>query len=384
MRVLFIFGTRPEAIKLAPVILHLRSDPARFEPRICVTAQHREMLDQVLEVFDLRPHHDLDLMRPDQNLHDLTGAIITSLRTILLDERPDWVLVQGDTTTVWAAALAAFYLEIPVAHVEAGLRTYDRHQPFPEEINRRLCTQLADLHFAPTLRARENLLAEGVRDDRIVVTGNTVIDALFTVLERAQRDPPDDVIALKRRLREAIGEQRMVLITGHRRESFGAGFEAICSAIAALAGRYRDVAFVYPVHLNPNVQRPVQRLLGGRPNVHLLEPLGYAAFAWLMHRSSLILTDSGGIQEEAPSLGKPVLVTRNTTERPEGLEAGCVKLVGNRKERIISSVREYLEQADLDRPRTIRNPYGDGHAAGRIAAALLQYGRAGPEISSGD
>ena len=373
MKILFVFGTRPEAIKLAPVILHLRGD-ARFEPRVCVTAQHREMLDQVLTLFGIEPDHDLDLMQPGQNLHDLTARIISVLRGVLVDERPDWVVVQGDTTTVWAAALAAFYLDIKVAHVEAGLRTFDKRQPFPEEINRRLCTSLADLHLAPTDRARDNLRAEQIPDDRIVVTGNTVIDALKWVLERIRHDPPADVAALQTRLAGPLGEGRMVLITGHRRESFGRGFETICTAIATLSQTHPDVAFVYPVHLNPNVQEPVRRLLSERPNVHLLDPLGYAAFAWLMQRSTLILTDSGGIQEEAPSLGKPVLVMRNTTERPEGVEAGCVQLVGTETDRIVAAAREHLDNPRSADRTTRHNPYGDGHAAERIADALRGSG----------
>ncbi len=372
VKVLFVFGTRPEAIKLAPVVQCLAQDTGRFVPRICVTAQHREMLDQVLELFELTPDHDLNLMRPDQNLHDLTARIISAMRPVLVEERPDWVLVQGDTTTVWAAALAAFYLSIKVGHVEAGLRTFDKRQPFPEEMNRRLCGRLADLHFAPTQGARRNLLDEHVPDEDIIVTGNTVIDALIRVLDRIERDPPRAVGRLQERLRPAIGDGRMVLITGHRRESFGSGFERICTAIAELASVYPEVAFTYPVHLNPNVQDPVRRILSGFENVHLLEPLGYAPFAWLMQRSTLILTDSGGIQEEAPSLGKPVLVMRNTTERPEGVEAGCVTLVGNETERIVTAVRDCLDDLNLESRTVPQNPYGDGQASQRIARALLE------------
>lgn len=281
------------------------------------------------------------------------------------------MFVQGDTTTVWTAALAAFYENIRVGYVEAGLRTFDKRQPFPEEINRRLCTQLADLHFAPTPRSRENLLAERVPEERIVVTGNTVIDALLWVLKRVQDDPPAEVRQLQDWVTEHVGDRRLVLITGHRRESLGTGLENICQAIANLAADLPYVHWVYPVHLNPNVQEPVRRILAGKPNVHLLDPLPYAPFCWLMQRSTLILTDSGGVQEEAPSLGKFVLVTRNTTERPEGIEAGCVKLVGNDQRRIVEQVSTFLTG---DHARTApRNPYGDGQASARIADAILRY-----------
>jgi UDP-N-acetylglucosamine 2-epimerase (non-hydrolysing) len=371
-KVLFVFGTRPEAIKLAPVILHMQSRPEQFDVRICASAQHRQMLDQVLELFRITPHHDLNLMQPGQNLFDLTANLIRSLGPVLRAEKPDWVLVQGDTTTVWTAALAAFYEGIRVGHVEAGLRTFDKRQPFPEEINRRLCTQLADLHFAPTERARQNLLAEQVSPDRIVVTGNTVIDALFWVLNRLRSDPPPDVQHWQTWVAEQVADRPLVLITGHRRESFGEGFENICRAIANLAAAFPYVNWVYPVHLNPNVQEPVRRMLADRPNVHLLEPLPYAPFCWFMQRSTLILTDSGGVQEEAPSLGKPVFVMRNTTERPEGVEAGCVQLVGNDEARIVAALSAHLSGAGA-RPATA-NPYGDGHAAIRIADAVAAGG----------
>jgi len=367
-RLLFVFGTRPEAIKLAPVILHTRSRPEEFEVRTCATAQHRQMLDQVLELFSIRPEVDLNLMRPGQDLFDVTVGVIAALKPVLREQRPDWVLVQGDTTTVWTAALAAFYEGVRVGHVEAGLRTFDKRQPFPEEINRRLCTQLADLHFAPTESARQNLLAECVPADRIVVTGNTVIDALLWVRQRIRTDPPADVIRLQRWVDEQVDNRRLVLITGHRRESFGQGFENICRAIATLAAAFPDVHWVYPVHLNPNVQEPVRRVLGGRPNIHLLDPLPYAPFCWLMERSTLILTDSGGVQEEAPSLGKRVFVMRSVTERPEGVEAGCVKLVGNRAESIIDEVGGALGSGETNLPA--RNPYGDGQASRRIADAI--------------
>jgi UDP-N-acetylglucosamine 2-epimerase (non-hydrolysing) len=373
VRLLFVFGTRPEAIKLAPVILHARARPADFDVRVCVTAQHRQMLDQVLEAYGIRPDADLDIMKPDQDLFDVTAAVVTGLKPVLREQRPDWVLVQGDTTTVWTAALAAFYEGVKVGHVEAGLRTFDKRQPFPEEINRRLCTQLADLHFAPTPQSRRNLLDEHIPGRRIVVTGNTVIDALLWMVHKIEADPPADVAAIRKWAADTFGDARMVLVTGHRRESFGEGFEHICRAILRLSEKFQDVHWVYPVHLNPNVQEPVHRILCNRPNVHLLAPQPYAPFTWLMQRSTLVLTDSGGIQEEAPSLGKFVLVMRNTTERPEGIEAGCVRLVGNDERRIVDGVALSLaDPAMLSRgPR--QNPYGDGRARERIAAAILGF-----------
>ena len=371
-KVLFVLGTRPEAIKLAPVILHMRAQPQHFDVRVCATGQHRQMLDQVLELFDIEPDVDLRLMRPDQNLFDLTADLIRALGPVLREQRPDWVLVQGDTTTVWTAALAAFYEGVRVGHVEAGLRTFDKRQPFPEEINRRLCTQLTDLHFAPTDRSRANLLAESVPEDRIVVTGNTVIDALLWVLERVRSNPPADVLRWQEWAGKSIGNRPLVLITGHRRESFGEGFENICQAIANLADTLPYVHWVYPVHLNPNVQEPVRRILQGKPNVHLLDPLPYAPFCWLMERSTAILTDSGGVQEEAPSLGKFVFVMRNTTERPEGVEAGCVKLVGDRRAAIEVALREFFSSGAARTVSASQNPYGDGRASHRIADALAR------------
>jgi len=371
IKIMIVFGTRPEAIKLAPVILEALRRPHDFTTRVCVTAQHREMLDQVLHLFQIRPDVDLNLMRPNQDLSDLTANIITSMKPVLAAERPDWVLVQGDTTTVWAAALAAFYQGIRIGHVEAGLRTFDKRQPFPEEINRRLCTQLADLHFAPTAWGRQNLLSEHVPADRIIVTGNTVIDALLWVLQRIKSDPPAEVAQIQQWVEQNVGDRRMVLITGHRRESFGSGFENICRAILTLSQRYPHVHWVYPVHLNPNVQEPVRRILGAQTNVHLLSPQPYAPFAWLMERCTLILTDSGGIQEEAPSLGKPVLVMRHTTERPEGVEAGLVKLVGNDLEPIVTAVAATLDGGSRPGP-VIKNPYGDGQASKRTLDAILQ------------
>jgi UDP-N-acetylglucosamine 2-epimerase (non-hydrolysing) len=369
-RIMFILGTRPEAIKLAPVILYAQSRPGDFEVRVCATAQHREMLDQVLELFSISPDIDLGIMSPGQDLFDLTANLVLALKPVLREERPDWVIVQGDTTTVWTGALAAFYEDVRVGHVEAGLRTFDKRQPFPEEINRRLCTQLTDLHFAPTQRSRQALLAENIPEARIVVTGNTVIDALLWVANRIEVDPPEDVVAIRKWASRTLGSDRMVLITGHRRESFGEGFENICGAIAQLSMSFRHVHWVYPVHLNPNVQEPVHRILSRRENVHLLAPQAYAPFTWLMQRSELILTDSGGIQEEAPSLGKYVLVMRNTTERPEGIEAGWTKLVGDRQDSIIEHASTFLQNPSPGEHAVTENPYGDGQASQRIADAL--------------
>ncbi len=365
MKILFVFGTRPEAIKLAPVIHELASRP-RFTVRVCVTAQHREMLDQVLEAFSITPDHDLDLMRPGQDLFDVTARCLTALRPVLEAERPDWVIVQGDTTTVFVASLAAFYLDIRVAHVEAGLRTFDKRRPFPEEINRRLTSHVADLHFAPTERARRNLLEEGIPAEHIHVTGNTVVDALFYIRDRYRGRWPAPA-----GMRPVERDRRLILVTGHRRESFGEGFERICRALRRIAER-PDVEIVYPVHLNPNVQRPVHGLLGELPNVQLIEPLPYVSFVGLMESSYLILTDSGGIQEEAPSLGKPVLVLREVTERPEAVEAGTVKLVGTDVENIVAGVGELLDDpAVYERMSRAHNPYGDGKASVRIAEILV-------------
>ncbi len=369
-----IFGTRPEAIKMAPVVAAIRACES-LRCHVCVTGQHREMLDQVLAVFDIVPDVDLGLMRPNQTLAGLTARAIEAVDEYLADTGPDIVLVQGDTTTVFCAALAAFYRSVPVGHVEAGLRTGNLMHPWPEEANRVLTSRLTDLHFPPTQAARDNLRAEGVPDDRIVVTGNTVIDALLMTLARTRAKPP----AIEG-LDETLlgGDERIVLITGHRRENFGRGFESICRAIAALARRFEDVHFIYPVHLNPNVREPVTRLLAGGdangrvPNVHLIEPLPYLSFVRLMDRSTLILTDSGGVQEEAPSLGKPVLVMRDTTERPEAVDAGTVKLVGTDYDRIVSETATLLTDADaFERMSRAHNPYGDGQAARRIVEALL-------------
>ncbi len=367
-RILITFGTRPEAIKMAPVVAALTAD-ASFDVKVCVTAQHRQMLDQVLELFAIRPDFDLNLMQPGQDLTDITSNVLLGMRGVLRQWRPDWLLVHGDTTTTFAAALAAYYEKVAVGHVEAGLRTGNIYSPWPEEMNRRLAGAITSLHFAPTERAEANLLREGVAPESIHVTGNTVIDALLQVVGRIRGDGE---------LQERFGRQfafldadrRLVLVTGHRRENFGEGFERICRALKAL-GEREDVEIVYPVHLNPNVQEPVRRILGGSPRVHLIEPQDYLPFVYLMARSHLIVTDSGGVQEEAPSLGKPVLVMRDTTERPEAVEAGTVKLVGTDEEAIVREAATLLDDRNAyERMAQAHNPYGDGKAGGRIAEVL--------------
>jgi UDP-N-acetylglucosamine 2-epimerase (non-hydrolysing) len=365
-----VFGTRPEAIKMAPVVAALRGS-TDFETSICVTAQHREMLDQVLGIFDIAPDIDLNLMRPQQDLHDLTSAILLTLRPVFAECRPDWVLVHGDTTTTLAASLAAFYQRIPVGHVEAGLRTRDIYSPWPEETNRRVAGCIAQLNLAPTWRARANLLEEAVDPSSIVVTGNTGIDAVLTAHRRIAKSTSLQR-TLDQRLPRLKPNRRTILVTGHRRESFGAGFENICLALKSLAQR-EDVQLVYPVHLNPSVREPVNRILGHVGNVHLIEPLDYLPFVRLMSRSHLIITDSGGIQEEAPCFGVPVLVMRDTTERPEAVEAGTVKLVGCDRERIVRETTRLLDdaQAHAAMARAI-NPYGDGKAAPRIVSAIRE------------
>jgi UDP-N-acetylglucosamine 2-epimerase (non-hydrolysing) len=367
-KVMVVFGTRPEAIKMAPVVEALRRMPG-IEVRVAVTAQHRQMLDRVLELFGIVPDEDLDVMAPDQQLPDLFARILTGMSDVLQRHRPDLVLVHGDTSTTLAAALAAFYARIPVGHVEAGLRTGDLQAPWPEEANRRLTAPLSALHFAPTERSRQNLLAEGFPEAGIHVTGNTVIDALLAAVARIDADPAL-ATQLAAQLPALDPERRVVLVTGHRRESFGDGFEQICLALRELAGR-DDVQIVYPVHLNPQVQEPVQRLLAGIGNVMLIPPLDYLPFVHLMTRAHLILTDSGGIQEEAPSLGKPVLVMRTTTERPEAVEAGTVRLVGTDRARIVAEVARLLDDDNAyQHMAKAHNPYGDGLAARRIAAVV--------------
>jgi len=366
LRVLSIFGTRPEAVKMAPVVKQLQA-AAGIEPFVCVTAQHREMLDQVLTLFDIVPDFDLDLMRPAQTLAELTGRVFRELNPVLEQIRPDWILIQGDTTTVMAAGLLGYYNRIRVGHVEAGLRTGDKWQPFPEEVNRKVASVVADLHFAPTAWAEENLLREGVPQESIRVTGNPVIDALQLVIKKPydlQRGPLSDVSE----------EQRVVLVTAHRRENFGPPLERIFRALRQLAATYQDeVVLVYPVHLNPNVLEPAHRMLGDVPNIRLIEPLAYLPMAHLMARADLVLTDSGGLQEEAPALGSPVLVLRDVTERPEALEAGTALLVGTQTDVIVRQARKLLDNPDAHAAmaRAI-NPYGDGHAAERIVAAVLK------------
>lgn len=378
MKILSIFGTRPEAIKMAPVVRELQRRPDRFRSLVCVTAQHRQMLDQVLDLFDLRPDFDLDIMKPGQDLYDVTANVLLGMRNVLREVRPDIILVHGDTTTTMAAALAGYYARIPVGHVEAGLRTHNKFAPFPEEINRQVAGVVCDLHFAPTEQARANLLREGVADSAIVVTGNTVVDALLSIVGRIGRD---DKLTREMEARFSFlnPSRRLVLVTGHRRENFGEGFENICRALVELARRHDDVEILYPVHLNPNVQEPVKRILGGEgaANIHLIDPLDYLPFVYAMNRAHLIITDSGGVQEEAPSLGKPVLVMRETTERPEAVAAGTVRLVGTDFDRIVAEATLLLSDAEAYGAMSrAHNPYGDGRAAGRIAAALEAWGTA--------
>lgn len=368
MKLLIVFGTRPEAIKMAPLVKALQTCPA-FEVNVCVTAQHRQMLDQVLQLFDIAPDFDLNLMRPGQSLTQLTCNILQGMETVFADWKPDWVLVHGDTSTTLATSLAAYYQQIGIAHVEAGLRTHNLYSPWPEEANRQITSRLTGLHFAPTEQARNNLLHEGVAPQNIHVTGNTVIDALLTVSAKLENNP-----TLSKQLSAQFPylehSKRLILVTGHRRENFGAGFESMCKALSDIA-QHPNVQIVYPVHLNPQVQEPVKRILGQVDNVHLITPLDYLPFVYLMKRSHLILTDSGGVQEEAPSLGKPVLVMRDTTERPEAVTAGTVKLVGTDHATIVRETLALLQNADAyDAMARAHNPYGDGLACQRIATAF--------------
>ena len=372
-KILLVFGTRPEAIKMAPLVKALQKDTEHFETRVCVTAQHRQMLDQVLEVFGITPEYDLNIMAPNQDLYDITAKVLLGLREVLKDFRPDTVLVHGDTTPSMAASLAAFYMQIPVGHVEAGLRTYNMLSPWPEEMNRQVTDRICTYYFAPTEQSRANLLQENIDAKKIFITGNTVIDALLMAV---------DIISTTAGVKEkmakelqekgyTVGDREYILVTGHRRENFGDGFLHICKAIKELAALHPEMDIVYPVHLNPNVQKPVYELLSGLSNVYLISPLDYLPFIYAMQHSTLLLTDSGGVQEEAPSLGKPVLVMRDTTERPEAVEAGTVKLVGTNAEAIVSNVTALLLDKEMyKRMSETHNPYGDGQACERIIAAL--------------
>jgi UDP-N-acetylglucosamine 2-epimerase (non-hydrolysing) len=373
MKVMLVFGTRPEAIKMAPLVKGLQACAGEIETVVCVTAQHREMLDQVLQLFEIVPQHDLNIMKPGQDLFDITGNILAGLKPVLLEEKPDLVLVHGDTTTTLAASLAAYYARVPVGHVEAGLRTGNKLAPYPEEMNRRLTGAIADLHYAPTAAAQANLLREGVPAEAIHVTGNTVIDALLAVVHKLRHDE-----AAQRALHERFSflrpGRRLILVTGHRRENFGEGFQNICKALADIAAEHPDVEILYPVHLNPNVRQPVAEILAARrlDNVHLIDPVDYLPFVHLMDRAFLIITDSGGVQEEAPSLGKPVLVMRDTTERPEAVDAGTVRLVGTSREAIVRETRHLLQdEAAYARMSRAHNPYGDGRAVARIVESIL-------------
>lgn len=380
-KIMLVFGTRPEAIKMAPLSIEFKKDEANFKTIICVTGQHREMLDQVLHIFDIKPDYDLNIMKQGQDLYDITSRVLTGMRDILQKEKPDIVLVHGDTTTSTATALAAFYQQIPVGHVEAGLRTHQIYSPWPEEMNRQLTGRIATYHFAPTTLSRQNLLDENVNEEKITVTGNTVIDALHMVVGRLKSDTAlakeQDAVLLKygydaSRLH---GDRRLVLITGHRRENFGEGFIHMCTAIKDLTKKYPDVDFVYPMHLNPNVRKPIHEVFGedlsNLGNMFFIEPLQYLEFVYLMEKSTIVLTDSGGIQEEAPGLGKPVLVMRDTTERPEAVTAGTVKLVGTDYDAIIKEVSELLDSEEsYNKMSRAVNPYGDGKACKRIVQRL--------------
>ena len=376
-KLLLVFGTRPEAIKMAPVYQALKQRLNEFETIVCVTAQHREMLDQVLDLFKIKVDVDLDLMKGGQDLFDITTSVLIGMRNVLKMHQPDIVMVHGDTTTAFATALACFYNNIPVWHVEAGLRTYDLRAPFPEEFNRQLVSKLSEMHFAPTELARQNLLAEGIKDAAIIVTGNTVIDALFSTLNLIKNDENKRfsiINDLNSHLSFDWMKDEFILITGHRRENFGDGFRAICLALRELAISHSNVQFVYPVHLNPSVQAPVNKLLKGIDNIHLIAPLAYASFTYLLKHCYFVVTDSGGIQEEAPSFGKPVLVLREVTERPEAVTAGTVILVGSKRTSIINNVSRLLEDENFySRMSVAHNPYGDGNASERIMSVLLRF-----------
>jgi len=372
-KILIVFGTRPEAIKMAPVVKEFIKHRDVFETRVCVTAQHREMLDQVLDLFEIKPEYDLNIMKPGQDLFDITSNVLSGIKNVIEDFNPDVLIVHGDTTTTFTASLAAFYKKVKIAHVEAGLRTYNLDSPWPEEANRQLTGRLADYHFAPTETAAENLINEGRSKDNIFITGNTVIDALYWVLEKNRKESKEeDLKELIFNYGYKISKRDIILVTGHRRENFGRGFLNICNALKEIADRRPDIDIVYPVHLNPNVQKVVYDILSDSENIYLIDPLDYRPFTYLMSRSKLVLTDSGGIQEEAPSLGKPVLVMRDTTERPEAVEASTVKLVGTDKDKIIEFVIKLLEDnAFYEQMSKAHNPYGDGNAAERIVECLL-------------
>ena len=377
--ILLVFGTRPEAIKMAPLVKEFQKYPETFKTIVCVTGQHREMLDQVLRIFDIQPDYDLNIMKQGQDLYDVTARVLTGMREVLKETQPDIVLVHGDTTTSTAAALAAYYQQIPVGHVEAGLRTHNIYSPWPEEMNRQITGRIATYHFAPTSLSKDNLLQEGVSEERIIVTGNTVIDALYMVVEKIKND---GILSceLEKVLKASgydIGRlsdgRKLFLITGHRRENFGDGFISMCKAIKSLSEKYPEVDFVYPMHLNPNVRKPIYEVFGEsqRANLFFIEPLEYLSFVYLMEKSAIVLTDSGGIQEEAPGLGKPVLVMRDTTERPEALEAGTVKLVGTDYDKIVNEVSGLLDNQEYyEKMSKAVNPYGDGKACSRIVKAL--------------
>lgn len=378
---MLVFGTRPEAIKMAPLVKEFQKHSNKFQTIVCVTGQHRQMLDQVLEIFDIKPDYDLNIMKQGQDLYDVTARVLTGMRDVLKEAQPDVVLVHGDTTTSTAAALAAFYQQIPVGHVEAGLRTHNIYSPWPEEMNRQITGRIAEYDFAPTPLSRANLIAEGVSEDKITVTGNTVIDALYWVVDKIKNTPSldkdltDELAKAGYDTTRLCNGKKLVLITGHRRENFGDGFISMCKAIKTLTEKYPDVDFVYPMHLNPNVRKPIHEVFGenleGLGNMFFIEPLEYLSFVFLMEKSNIVLTDSGGIQEEAPGLGKPVLVMRDTTERPEALEAGTVKLVGTDYNMIVNEVSALLDdQAHYDAMSKAVNPYGDGKACERIVKAL--------------
>ena len=376
-KILIVFGTRPEAIKMAPLVKAFQNSADVFETKVCVTAQHREMLDQVLDLFEITPDYDLDIMKPGQDLYDVTSNVLLGMKPVLADFKPDVVFVHGDTSTTFSAALAAYYQQIKVAHIEAGLRTGDIYSPWPEEANRQLTSQITTYHFAPTETSKKNLLKENIPDEKIVVSGNTVIDALFLALEKIKNNPSLEQEIIQQ-IEKAVNASNFklqtsnfILVTGHRRENHGQGFINICHALKTIALNNPNVHIIYPVHLNPNVQKPVKTLLSEVPNIHLIEPLQYEQFIYLMDRSYFIITDSGGVQEEAPSLGKPVLVMRDTTERPEALEAGTVKLVGTNSEYIVQEAQRLLSDIEIYRLMSqAGNPYGDGHACEKIVETM--------------